>query len=245
MLVHGGPGAQGSLAGLARELAESHRVIEHLQRRSGGEPLTVERHVEDLRASLALEESLTIVGHSWGAMLALAYAARYPDALGALVLVGCGTFDEASRTRMKATQAERMDDALRTRLSELDRGMDDEQLRELGNLFFRLDSHSPIVSEVEGEAFDARGNRESWADMLRQQENHVYPESFAAIEVPVLMLHGDYDSHPGALIASHLRNHIPHLEYAELSRCGHYPWLEEHGRAPFLERLSTFLRERA
>ena len=48
LVLHGGPGAPGGMAPLARRLADSVRVLEPLQRGSGGEPLTVARHVADL-----------------------------------------------------------------------------------------------------------------------------------------------------------------------------------------------------
>ena len=62
--------------------------------------------------------------------------------------------------------------------------------------------------------------------MLRQQEEGVYPAAFAAIHEPVIMLHGDYDSHPGSMIRASLEPHLPQLEYREWKRCGHYPWIE-------------------
>ncbi len=103
IVLHGGPGAPGDAAGLARGLEDGFRVWEPYQRRSGGEPLSVAIHVEDLRQLiLSLGERPALVGHSWGAMLALVFAARYPELASALVLVGCGTFDEASRAVFRA-----------------------------------------------------------------------------------------------------------------------------------------------
>ena len=75
VVLHGGPGAQGSAAGLARSLARDFKVLEPLQRRSGNVPLTVEQHVEDL-AAVAPKPAI-LIGCSWGAMLGLSYAARY------------------------------------------------------------------------------------------------------------------------------------------------------------------------
>src|SRR5882672_2712922 len=110
VLLHGGPGAPGYMAPVARELADSFRVLEPFQRGSGGEPLSVARHVADLRELISLKggERPLIVGHSWGAMLALAHAAAHPDAAGANVLIGCGTFDQTARVRMAAIREERM-----------------------------------------------------------------------------------------------------------------------------------------
>jgi pimeloyl-ACP methyl ester carboxylesterase len=82
-----------------------------MQRGSGPEPLTVARHVADLQELvLSLPGPPVILGHSWGAMLALAYAAAHPEHAGPLILVGCGTFDFAARDRMYEIRQERMDD---------------------------------------------------------------------------------------------------------------------------------------
>src|SRR5437870_7425856 len=95
VVLHGGPGAPGSAAGLARLLGSRFRVLEPLQRRSGAVPLTVARHVADL-AEVA-PEGAAIVGWSWGAMLALSFAAAHPDRVQSIALVACGTYDEALR----------------------------------------------------------------------------------------------------------------------------------------------------
>ena len=122
ILIHGGPGASGYMAPVARELADSFRVMEPLQRVSGGEPLTVGRHVADLHELIESDYGgtrPTLVGHSWGAMLALAYAAAHPGRVTSIVLVGCGTFDAATREQLVRTRDERTDDGLRQRLERL------------------------------------------------------------------------------------------------------------------------------
>jgi pimeloyl-ACP methyl ester carboxylesterase len=48
VLLHGGPGAPGDIAPLASYLQNRFRVLEPLQRISGGIPLTVAGHVADL-----------------------------------------------------------------------------------------------------------------------------------------------------------------------------------------------------
>jgi pimeloyl-ACP methyl ester carboxylesterase len=77
--------------------------------------------------------------------------------------------------------------------------------------------------------------------MLRLQEQGVYPAAFAAIDVPVLMLHGDHDPHPGRMIHSGLEPIIQRIEYRELERCGHYPWLEKEAREAFFHALNQWL----
>ena len=249
VLLHGGPGAAGYMAPVARRLADSFRVLEPLQRRSGDEPLTVARHVADLNdvvESYCGPTRPALVGHSWGAMLALSYAAAHPDTVRALVLIGCGTFDPASRDRMEEIVGERMDDDLRQRLEGLaDEIPDpDERLGAMGKLVLPVYSWKLIPARDETLAYDARGHRETWQDMVRLQDKGTYPQAFSAIDAPAIMLHGTVDPHPGGMIRDNLKSHVPHLEYREWERCGHYPWLEEAARDEFFDVLRDWLTKR-
>lgn len=85
IVLHGGPGAAGHMAVVARGLARSYRVIEPFQRGRGGERLTVARHVADLHEIINVYAPRchpVLLGSSWGAMLALAYAAAHPSSTG-------------------------------------------------------------------------------------------------------------------------------------------------------------------
>jgi pimeloyl-ACP methyl ester carboxylesterase len=180
-------------------------------------------------------------------MLALAYASAHPAGAGPLVLVGCGTFDPAARARLQAVVDERMDDDLKQRLARLPREIADadERLRVEGNLLLPIYSHQPMAAEPIAEACDARAHHETWQDMLRLQEEGVYPAAFANIETPVLMLHGAADPHPGEMIRASLEPFLPQLEYHEWAPCGHYPWLERAVRDDFFAVLGDWLRRQA
>jgi pimeloyl-ACP methyl ester carboxylesterase len=221
IVLHGGPGAPGDVTDMARGLADTFHVLEPYQRPSGDAPLTVARHVEDLRELVVARSLLgpALVGHSWGAMLALAFAAAHPDLAVRLVLVGCGTFDEGSRARFRAAIGDRRPD---------------EPVKAWAE-----------ASEPEAVAFDERANAETWADMLRLQIEGVYPAAFTAIRSPVLMLHGAADPHPGRMILESLRPFLPQLEYREWERCGHYPWREKAVRGDFFATVKSWLRSTA
>ena len=253
IVLHGGPGTAGYLAPLARGLADTFRVSEPFQRGSGAEALTVARHIADLHELVEASGAgprPALVGHSWGAMLALAYAAVHPEAAGALVLIGSGTFDPAARDRMRAIIAGRMDDALRGRMENLGRQFTDPdaRMRARGALIEPLYSYDLDTPGEESEVCDASAHDETWQDMIRLQEAGVYPAAFAAIKRPVLMLHGAHDPHPGRMIRASLERYIPQLQYREWDRCGHSPWLERFAREEFFgvlrEWLSRHLRTR-
>jgi pimeloyl-ACP methyl ester carboxylesterase len=226
VVLHGGPGAIGSAGSLARLVADPAHVLEPWQRAT-----TVADHIGDLHAFVTArcDRLPVLVGHSWGAMLALAYAAAHPTA--AVCLVGCGTFDLAARAVFESRLAKRLPpgaDALPR-----------DQRFALVDRAYLIDPvpDDPLDDvEVEPRLDDA-----SWSDMLRLQADGTYPAAFARIDVPIMMLHGADDPHPGELIRASLAPHLPQLEYREWDRCGHYPWRERAVRDDFGRILRAWL----
>ncbi len=98
VVLHGGPGL--SMAYLEPDLAflagSRRRLIFYDQRGSGRSTVTADpmlinvgRHVEDLEMVRRFFDlgRMILVGHSWGAGLAVHYAARYPEHVARLLLV--------------------------------------------------------------------------------------------------------------------------------------------------------------
>lgn len=249
-VLHGGPGAPGCAVGLAKALAPFFVVNEPLQRRSGEFPLTVESHIRDL-AQITPGNAI-LIGHSWGAMLTLSFAATHPDRVSKIFLVGCGTYDNKSRILMKRRLSELMDEGTRLRIDGLRRLLNEESdpkkcdsiWRELGELYMKVETYDPIDDpeylheEVE---MDSIGNKETWEDVLRLQREGGEPDRFSRITCPVIMLHGTHDPHPGRETAELLRGYIPQLEYVEFEKCGHEPWRERHCREDFLAKLRKYI----
>lgn len=121
----------------------------------------------------------------------------------------------------------------------------DQRLRVQSDLILPLYSWDLVTTDLELERCDARAHEETWADMVRLQEQGVYPAAFSAIRSPVLMLHGAADPHPGRLIRESLEPYIPHIEYREWEHCGHYPWLERAARDEFFSVLRGWLSARS
>ncbi len=254
ILLHGGPGAPGSMAPVGRALGETFRVLEPFQRSSDKDndkdqpPLTVARHIADLDELIDSRHSMAppaLVGHSWGAMLALAYAAAHPGSVRALALISCGTFNAASRARMKFLLDQRFTPQLRRQMEQLRAGFPDpnQRLKAVGDFLLPLYSFDLVTTNTETGGCDARAHDETWHDMLHLQESGVYPAALAAIKVPVLMLHGAADPHPGTMIRDSLLPYLPQLEYREWVHCGHYPWLERAVRGEFFALLRDWLQQ--
>lgn len=250
VVLHGGPGAPGSARGLARILSQRFTVFEPVQRRSGNILLSVEQHVQDL-AVVAPTPAL-VVGHSWGAMLGLSFASRYPSAVSKLVLVGCGTYDVGMRAQLRASIQERLGPEGRRRVAELEAELvaattatqREAALQQIGAIHSELETYASVENDADPSELlpvDPVGHTETWNDVVRLQRDGVEPQLFSEIRAPVLMIHGDYDPHPGPATRDLLRNYIPQLEYLSLERCGHEPWREQHARESFAAALCDWL----
>lgn len=244
VLLHGGPGAPGSMAPLARRLAGTHRVLEPFQRGSGKTPLTVATHVEDLHEVLvacAGAQRPALIGSCWGAILALAYASAHPEWAGPLVLVGCRSFHLSARQRMQQTLDQRMTEPIRGALAHAQQlGTDDDRLKASAHAIRRIFSYEPHAANGE-ERLDPRAQQETWNDLLRLHAEGIYPQAFVRVQRPVLMIHGDHDPHPGRMIHSTLKPYLPQMEYLELERCGHYPWHEHWAAEEFFSSVHGWL----
>lgn len=245
--LHGGPGATGSAVRLAQGLSHDFRVIEPWQRLSGEIPLTVEVHIQDLRnliLSRCIGEKPALVGSSWGAMLALAYAAEHSETISGVALVGCGTFDKASRKIIVQKRRLKIADYISKHPEhkadlQLDIGAQMMKWHGMTDAYEPLPIHDASLTP---EPFDMQGHTETWQDMLRSQETGIYPQSFTSVKVPAIMLHGADDPHPGSMIRDTLKRYIPHLQYHEFPRCGHDPEIEKHAKNDFFAVLSSWLK---
>ena len=106
-VIHGGPGAPGEMAPVARELSSTAGVLEPLQTAASLEGQVQEFHD-------VLQESgdppMTLIGWSWGAWLGFILASRYPDMVGKLILVSSGPFEEEYAADITETRLKRLNE---------------------------------------------------------------------------------------------------------------------------------------
>lgn len=232
ILIHGGPAAFGNMKIIAENIQDDFRVVEPKQRTESSNEITVKHHIEDLKEIVERftndNNKPSLLGHSWGAMLALCYAAEYSDTISSVVIVGCGTFDEMSRSKMKSIISERLTKEIRDELEKIDNSnlSIDEKLSKKGKVINKIYNYDNFEDNSVIEC-SAKAHEKSWNDMMKLQKEGVYPKTFDNITIPVLMLHGKYDPHPGNLIYNNLKKYIPKLEYISYEKCGHSPWLEK------------------
>lgn len=242
LLLHGGPGAHhdylypGMLA-----LAERHRLVTYDQRGGGQSrtddpaPITWETQVGDLAAVVGEvhAQPLTLVGYSWGGLLAMLYAIE-ANRTGAMpmpermVLVSPAPITREWRNMFEKSLLERQRgpaiQAMRAELSASglrERDMDAYRQRsfELSVAGYFADpslagSLTPfrVTGRVQSSIWESLGDFD-----LR--------EALRAVAMPVLVVHGREDPIPlssSEAIATALRGELVVLE-----SCGHVPYVEQ------------------
>ncbi|TVR21790.1 MAG: alpha/beta hydrolase [Nitriliruptor sp.] len=218
---------------VADDLASDHDVV-LLDARGHGRSdapvagYTTREHVADVAgvlAALDLHRPL-LLGHSMGAVTALALAALHPGLPGRIALEDPppwwsrpSTPNEVELARTRSLQATIL--ALKRR------------------------THGELL-EIQREAAPRWSNAalERWADSTQRLSAHVplaleeqhrsnsglqWPSLLARVRCPALLLHGDTDR-GGALDAAAARSlqvHVPHVEVAHLPGAGHMPRHED------------------
>ena len=252
IVLHGGPDFDHTylLPDLDR-LADTFRLIYYDQRGRGrsadeGQPedVTLASDVDDLdqvRQHFQLE-SPALLGHSWGAVLALEYALRHPARVSRLILMNpapvsasdfavlrkayvqkLGADMERQREIVASTAYKEGDPeavAARYRLHfkpALKRPEDYEKLMATMKAGFVSQGKAGIVK---ARAVEDRLMRDTWQadgyDLLPRLRN---------LNIPTLVISGDHDFIPGE-IAVHIARAIPNAHLVMIRDCGHFAYLE-------------------
>lgn len=255
-VIHGGPGAAGEMAPVARQLALSRGVLEPLQTMR-----TLSGQVDELRNVLEEhgEPPLTLIGFSWGAWLSVVCASTYPAVTRKLILVGSGPYEQKYAARILDTRLERLSPGeraeARSLIARLDRPGDassateaeDQALARLGALFSRADAYDPIALAADDEETvdcEAKTFRDVWREAAELRRSGKLLESCRWLGCPVTAIHGDHDPHPAEGVREPLSANVARFRFILLARCGHKPWIERQARAAFFRTLEReILRE--
>ncbi|HEY3272875.1 MAG TPA: alpha/beta hydrolase [Methanocella sp.] len=241
-VVHGGPGAPGSMAPVARELAKHCGIIEHLESAT-----TIDGQVGELRDAMREHGSLpvTLIGHSWGAWLSLIFAARYPEMVKKLILVCSGPFEERYASQITETRLSRMSEEERHQLSTLIDALKNPERNKAalfslyGALLSKADGYDLLPADDESYVIQFQENvyQDAWAEAQQFRRNGVLLAMAKHVRCPVVAIHGDYDPHPAEGVEKPLRATVRDFRFILLEKCGHEPWKERAAKDRFYEIL--------
>ena len=121
IVLHGGPGGDYRYLLDLQAFADRYFVVFYDQRgsglstRIGADALTAQDMVDDLDAiagHYSPDRPVTLIGHSWGAMLASAYVGQHPDRVAKLVLAEPGALTDEAMSAFQAHFMSLMDPGL-------------------------------------------------------------------------------------------------------------------------------------
>lgn len=104
IVLHGGPGGDHRSLLALNALSDRYRVLFYDQRGAGlservaAQDLSVAHHLSDLDSLVrqyANAEQVSLIGHSWGAMLAVAYMGAHPNTVANAVLIEPGFLEKS------------------------------------------------------------------------------------------------------------------------------------------------------
>ena len=242
VVIHGGPGACGSLACVAKELGRTHGAAEPIQSRH-----TVAGLIEELHEQVKLTTSrpVTLLGHSWGAWLAVLYAARHPELVRQIILVGSGPFKKQYVPRILERRLSRLSpgeaESFRLILSQLsDRTGDDQgqSLSRLGALAEKADNFHLLENDADQSgliAIDGPMYASVWPQAEEMRRNGELTSALKWLKCAVMVIHGEYDPHPVEGVVKPLEEQGVDVKVHVLPKCGHSPFKEKFAAGPFFK----------
>ncbi|WP_350284554.1 alpha/beta hydrolase [uncultured Croceitalea sp.] len=261
VLLHGGWGAEHSgMIAMVKGLEKEYKFFAHEQRGSLRSPfpdslITYDNHITDvelLRNELGLDK-LTLLGHSMGAVLASAYAQRYPEHVEKLILVSPAYLKNPFPAEdMELLQASRKASEEFIQRSEVEQELEKYDLSEEGS---PLSSKGETIKNRIGFATRMLYDVDKWPKLnngkaLYKGEVYgltesTYPENgwdfineFKRQSYPISVIIGDHDF-------LDMENHITRKWIAEIPRAnftsinsgGHLLWIDQP------ENLTETLRQ--
>lgn len=242
-VIHGGPGLPGEMAPVARELSSICGVLEPLQTAK-----TLEGQVQELKTVLEKNGSLpiTLIGHSWGAMLSFIVTARYPSLIEKLILIGGGPFEEEYAISIVGARLSRLSEEERVEALSLIDILDGPTVKDrntpmgqLASLWAKADSYDALPHDSELLECQYDINQNVWKEAIELRISGELLKMGKKIQCPVLAIHGDYDPHLPEGVKEPLSRVLKDFKFILLEKCGHYPWLERSARDRFYDILKS------
>lgn len=242
VFLHGGPGmSHDQFLPHVLPLAEKHQLIFFDQRLSGrssghvdSSAVTLQHFIDDIdgiRKAFNIGK-MNLLGHSWGAFLAMEYAIRYPDNLKSLLLVNsisasATLAQEANLAVASRFTPEEIEERTKILQSE---GFKKGDMAELASLFRvtlrPVFYNRDLVSQL-NLAFpeDYRAKSTLLQLLYRDVAEYDLHGQLAAIKCSTLIIHSDTDPTPLTSIEL-IQNAIPGATLHVIDNCGHFPFLE-------------------
>lgn len=238
-LLHGGPGAPGEMAPVAKQLSKVCGVLEPFQTKA-----TIEGQILELHTILKDNVGLPIIliGWSWGAWLGFIFAARYPAFVKKLILISSGPFEEKYAQKIMETRLQRHNFHEKKQVLSLKKKLEDKSvknknplLKKFGKLIAKADTYNPIASYEKPIKCQYEIFQKVWQEASTLRKQGKLLDLTNKIKCPILAIHGDYDPHPAQGVKQPLGARLKNFKFILLEKCGHKPWVEKEAQKKFFQ----------
>jgi proline iminopeptidase len=252
IVLHGGPDFDsGYLLPDLDRLADAYRLIYYDQRGRGKsadhvrpDDVTLTSDVEDIdrvRKFFQLKTSV-LLGHSWGTVLALEYALRYPTRVSHLILMNPAPASASDYAVLRKAYLEKlgadMDRQREMLASAAYKEGDPEAVAARYRIHFkpalaRSDDYEKLMTTMKAgfisqgkdgilkaRAVEDRLMRDTW-----EAAGYDLLPRLRPLRVPTLVIGGDHDFIP-LEIAEHVAQALPNAKLVTFKDCGHFAYLE-------------------
>lgn len=235
---------------LMSELSQEHKVViwEPRGTVAAPQPFSIADQVNDLHAILSHEgiENCHLIAWCTGPKVAIEFYLRRPEAVASMVLLN-GAYKCATTPRTLISEYENnLEGLFRT----LDRMPNMASVIRNALLQSAVDAEIPSPPAMDGKELAARvlllKSRDLQTEILKPFESEVSTLNYARqvlefyscdvgpkapkVEVPVLLIGGEYDNIASPAFSRHLAKSLPSSRYVELSGATHYCLYEQSGR---------------
>lgn len=244
-VIHGGPGARGEMASVATVLSRRGGVLEPLQTGTSVEDLVNELTMVLLRNG---DVPVTLLGHSWGAWLSFIVAARSPELVKKVIMVGSAPFEEQYTSKLMEIRLGRLSERERNELGSLQSPLQGSSASDksaafarFGQLLSKADSFDPFEDGGAGIELQPETYESVWNEAKELRRSGELLRLGARVKCPIVAIHGDYDPHPADGVYAPLSRVLRNFRFELLQECGHAPWLERRAQTRFYEIVESEL----
>ena len=237
VVLHGGPGAHHDYLLPGFDALADGRELVYYDQRGGGRsavdrdvPVGWTEHVADLEAlrDRWAMDRLTLVGYSWGGLLAMLYALAHPERVAKLALVSPAPTWRAAREEFERVFTHRnLDPGFQEARRELrESGLRERDPAAFNQRIFEL-SVAPYfydpkrARELTPFRVTGRTQQEVWQSL---GDFDLRPQLPSLRGIPSLILHGENDPIP--IDAARTAAALIGAEFHAVPRCGHVPYVE-------------------
>lgn len=232
VLLHGFASSIENWTAVMPALVENHRVIAIDLKGFGWTDRPVSDYSPVAQAQLVKAvldargvQKVSIVAHSWGSSVALAFTMANPTRVERLALYDAWVYESQLPSMFHLARAKGVGEALFGLFY-------DQQIEERStNGFFNPEVVTQDFIDAVERAFERPGTKAAALETVRGMKFDEMSEQYKTVSVPTLLMWGREDIVTPVSIGEKLVRQLPNASLKVYPRCGHFPMIEAVGES--------------